>query len=33
VHLGVSVAMTLLFLALCLGSIAWIFRTGYRIKN
>ncbi|MGB9369965.1 MAG: ABC transporter permease [Xanthobacteraceae bacterium] len=33
VHLGVSVAMTLLFLALCLGAIAWIFRTGYRIKN
>ena len=33
VHLGVSVAMTLLFLTLCLGTIAWIFRTGYRIKN
>ncbi|MEJ0076054.1 MAG: ABC transporter permease [Alphaproteobacteria bacterium] len=33
VHLGVSVAMTFLFLALCLGAIAWIFRTGYRIKN
>ncbi len=33
VHLGVSVAMTLLFLALCLGAIAWIFKTGYRIKN
>jgi len=33
VHLGVSIAMTLLFLALCLGTIAWIFRTGYRIKN
>jgi ABC-2 type transport system permease protein len=33
VHLGVSLAMTLLFLALCLGTIAWIFRTGYRIKN
>jgi ABC-2 type transport system permease protein len=33
VHLGVSVAMTLLFLALCLGIIAWIFKTGYRIKN
>src|SRR6478735_6817518 len=33
VHLGVSVAMTLLFLGLCLGAIAWIFRTGYRIKN
>ena len=33
VHLGVSVAMTFLFLALCLGTIAWIFRTGYRLKN
>jgi ABC-2 type transport system permease protein len=33
VHLGVSIAMTFLFLALCLGTIAWIFRTGYRIKN
>jgi ABC-2 type transport system permease protein len=33
VHLGVSVAMTLLFLVLCLGAIAWIFKTGYRIKN
>jgi ABC-2 type transport system permease protein len=33
VHLGVSIAMTLLFLALCLGTIAWIFKTGYRIKN
>jgi ABC-2 type transport system permease protein len=33
VHLGVSVAMTFVFLALCVGAIAWIFRTGYRIKN
>ena len=33
VHLGVSVAMTFLFLALCVGAIAWIFKTGYRIKN
>jgi ABC-2 type transport system permease protein len=33
VHLGVSVAMTFLFLALCLGAIGWIFKTGYRIKN
>jgi ABC-2 type transport system permease protein len=33
VHLGVSVAMTFLFLGACLGTIAWIFRTGYRIKN
>jgi ABC-2 type transport system permease protein len=33
VHLGVSIAMTFLFLAFSLGAIAWIFRTGYRIKN
>jgi len=33
VHLGISVAMTFLFLALCVGTIAWIFKTGYRIKN
>ncbi|WP_296574855.1 ABC transporter permease [Phreatobacter sp.] len=32
VHIGVSVAMTLVFLALCLAGIAWIFRTGYRLK-
>ena len=29
---GVSLAMTLLFLALCLGAVWWIFRTGYRLK-
>ena len=33
VHLGVSVAVTLLFLALCIGVIGWIFKTGYRIKS
>ena len=33
VHLGISVAMTVLFLAVCLGTIARIFKTGYRIKN
>ncbi|NVO13760.1 MAG: ABC transporter permease [Rhodoplanes sp.] len=32
VHVGVSLAMTLLFLGLCLAGIAWIFRTGYRLK-
>jgi len=32
VHVGVSVAMTLAFLALSLGIVAWIFRTGYRLK-
>ena len=33
VHVGVSLAMALLFLGVCIGTIAWIFRTGYRIKN
>jgi len=33
VHVGVSLAMALLFLGVCIGTIAWIFKTGYRIKN
>jgi ABC-2 type transport system permease protein len=33
VGVGISLAMTLLFLALCLGGVIWIFRTGYRLKN
>jgi ABC-2 type transport system permease protein len=33
VGIGVSLAMTLLFLAICLAIVAWIFRTGYRLKN
>jgi ABC-2 type transport system permease protein len=33
VAVGVSLGMTLLFLALCLGGIAWIFKTGYRLKS
>jgi ABC-2 type transport system permease protein len=33
VDFRVSVAMTLLFLVTCLGLVAWIFRTGYRLKN
>ncbi|WP_227370254.1 ABC transporter permease [Halomonas sp. M20] len=32
VSLGASLAMILLFLGLCLGVVAWIFKTGYRIK-
>jgi len=32
VHVGVSLAMTALFLALCLAVVWWIFRTGYRLK-
>ena len=33
VGVGVSLAMTLAFLAICLAAVAWIFRTGYRLKN
>jgi ABC-2 type transport system permease protein len=33
VHIGVSVAMTLVFLGLCLATVWWIFRTGYRLKT
>ena len=30
---GVSLAMIGLFLAICLAVVAWIFRTGYRLKS
>jgi ABC-2 type transport system permease protein len=33
VGVDLSLGMTLVFLLLCLGAIAWIFRTGYRLKN
>ncbi len=33
VAVGVSLGMTVLFLAVCLGIIRWIFRTGYRMKQ
>jgi ABC-2 type transport system permease protein len=33
VSVAVSIAMTALFLVLCLVVIWWIFRTGYRLKN
>jgi len=33
VDVGLSLAATLLFLALCLAIVWWIFRTGYRLKN
>ncbi|MCL7929164.1 ABC transporter permease [Halomonas llamarensis] len=32
VSMGASLAMVLLFLFVCLAVIAWIFRTGYRLK-
>lgn len=33
VSVGVSAAMILLFMALCLGAIWFVFKTGYRLKN
>jgi ABC-2 type transport system permease protein len=33
VGVGISLAMTLAFLAMCLAIVWWIFRTGYRLKN
>jgi ABC-2 type transport system permease protein len=33
VNIGLSLAMTLLFMACCLGLITYIFRTGYRLKS
>lgn len=33
VGVAVSLGMTLVFLAACIAAIAWIFRTGYRLKN
>ena len=33
VSIGVSIAATFAFLSICLAVIAWMFRTGYRLKN
>ena len=33
VHVGVSLGMTAAFLAACLAAVAWIFKTGYRLKT
>ena len=33
VNVGVSLAMTVLFLVLCLAIVWWMFRTGYRLKS
>lgn len=33
VSVGISLAMTALFLVLCLVAIWWIFKTGYRLKS
>jgi ABC-2 type transport system permease protein len=32
VNVVISFGMTLVFLALCIASVAWIFRTGYKLK-
>ncbi|MFL1405154.1 ABC transporter permease [Marinobacter sp. M1N3S26] len=32
IHIGISVGMIIVFLTLCMVLIAWIFRTGYRLK-
>jgi len=33
VSVGVSLAMTVLFLRICLATVWWIFKTGYRLKK
>ncbi len=33
VHVAVSIAMTLLFFSLCIATVWWIFKTGYRLKK
>jgi ABC-2 type transport system permease protein len=33
VGVGLSLAMTLVFMGICLGAVAWIFKTGYRLKS
>ena len=33
VSVGVSLAMTVLFLVMCLVTVWWIFKTGYRLKS
>jgi ABC-2 type transport system permease protein len=33
VSIGISMGMTLGLLVVCLGVVAWIFKTGFRLKN
>ncbi len=33
VAVSISLAMTVVFMLICLGVVAWIFRTGYRLKT
>ncbi|RVA53590.1 sugar ABC transporter permease, partial [Mesorhizobium sp. M7A.F.Ca.CA.004.09.1.2] len=29
----ISLGMTIVFLLICIAIVAWIFRTGYRLRN
>jgi ABC-2 type transport system permease protein len=33
VSIGISLAMTVVFLLICIAIVAWIFRTGYRLRT
>jgi ABC-2 type transport system permease protein len=33
VNVGISLAMTFAFLIICMATVWWIFKTGYRLKN
>jgi ABC-2 type transport system permease protein len=33
VSVGLSLGMTVFFLAVCLAAVWWIFKTGYRLKT
>ncbi|MBZ9870907.1 ABC transporter permease [Mesorhizobium sp. BR1-1-9] len=33
VSVGISLGMTVVFLLICVAIVAWIFRTGYRLRN
>lgn len=33
VSIGISLGMTVVFLLICIAIVAWIFRTGYRLRN
>ncbi|TJV75624.1 MAG: sugar ABC transporter permease, partial [Mesorhizobium sp.] len=31
--IGISLGMTVVFLFICIAIVAWIFRTGYRLRT
>ncbi|OYW83389.1 MAG: sugar ABC transporter permease, partial [Asticcacaulis sp. 32-58-5] len=33
VNIAVSLGMTVLFMAVCIGIISWVFKTGYRLRT